>query len=81
MMNVRGYFFEIVNDCSFEAYEGLEDITNSVYREYLDIFNQPERLNPEDRFAADGKAICDSLNFVVTQRERSEEVAPPGNRS
>lgn len=34
---------------------------------------QPERLNPEARKG------CDSLNFAVMQRERSEEIAPPTN--
>lgn len=29
-------------------------------------YYQPERLNPEDRFAAAGKVICDSLNTTET---------------
>ena len=32
-------------------------------RQFIEIFlSQPERLNPEDHIAEDGKVICDSLN-------------------
>lgn len=33
---------------------------------WIRIYEQPERLNPEDHVAGDGNMICDSLNSMET---------------
>lgn len=38
MMNSNGYDFSIENDFSTNYYEGIMDITEEVYAEYLSIF-------------------------------------------
>lgn len=45
MMNIRGYQFEIWNDCGNDIppEEGYADITHEVYREYLNVFKDWEK--------------------------------------
>ncbi len=49
MKNSYGYNFEIHNDMEtcYEYQCSYKDVTETVYNEYKNLFNQPERLNPE----------------------------------
>ena len=49
------YFF--LKEGQILSYENIVDV---------EIHNQPERLNPEDRSVASDKPICDSLNSMET---------------
>ena len=53
MMNCRGYYFEVWNDCSLNVppEDDYEEITETVYQQYLNEFKeffQPERSKRED---------------------------------
>jgi len=59
--------------CSPYCKKFLEDFWKQNPNHIPALIYQPERLSPEDAIYS----VCDSLNSVETQRERSEEVAPP----
>jgi len=44
MKNMRGCYFDIVNDVSWDMPDGAIDITNKVYNEYLELFPEAKEF-------------------------------------